>query len=103
MNFQLWNYYGTAPVITERIELGGDGVNPTTSTGTELLDQAIEDLGEAATLLPGEWPATEVGRVTSHSANGMLTKALVFRGTVTNNQADYQAAITAAKLFRDGN
>ena len=53
MNFQLWNYYGSAPLITQRIGLeDSEGINPESSSENELIDQAIADLTEAANLLP---------------------------------------------------
>jgi starch-binding outer membrane protein, SusD/RagB family len=92
--FMLWNVFGTAPVITKRIkELNGDEYPPN-STGTELLDQAISDLQQAAELLPATWTGTNVGRVTKNSAYGLRGKALMFRGTVTKNTADFTAALT---------
>lgn len=92
--FQLWNYFGTSPVVTERITTT-DGLRPKSSKGTELLDQAIADFTEAAKLLPRSWDAANRGRVTVNSANAYLGKALVFRATVTKNNADYTAAIQA--------
>lgn len=93
MNFYLWNYFGTAPVITKRTTTAD--ITPAGSTGTQLLDQAILDLQAAADLLPVGWAATNRGRATSNSANGLLGKALVFRATVTKSAADYTAAINA--------
>ncbi len=92
-NFNLWNYFGTSPLITER--LTSENLVPAGSTGTQLLDQAIIDLGEAANSLPVRWDEAETGRITSNAANGLLGKALVYRATVTKNTADYIAAIAA--------
>ncbi|UZR97699.1 RagB/SusD family nutrient uptake outer membrane protein [Chondrinema litorale] len=93
MYFKLWNTYGSAaPLVTERITELEDAYPPS-SQGTELLDQAIIDLEEAATLLPSEWDASNLGRVTSNSALGLRGKILVFRGSVNNNQSDFTAAI----------
>lgn len=92
--YQLWNVFGTAPLVTERV-LSLDQTTPSNSSGTQLLDQAIIDLTEAATLLPATWDNSNRGRVTKNSANGMLGKCLVFRATVAGNNADYQAAVTA--------
>ncbi|GAB3316913.1 RagB/SusD family nutrient uptake outer membrane protein [Larkinella ripae] len=93
-NFLLWNFYGTAPLVTERIQ-SPDQITPPSSKDTELLDQAIKDLTEAATLLPASWDAANRGRVTNNSANGMLGKALVFRASAKKAAADYTAAIAA--------
>ncbi len=108
-HFMLWNIFGTAPVMTKRIkELNGDEYPPN-STGTQLLDQAISDLQQAAELLPATWAGANVGRVTKNSAYGMRGKALMFRGTVTKNNADFTAAladfnaITGRSLVRNYN
>src|SRR5205085_11458067 len=83
-----------APLITERVKTL-DETKPGNSSGTQLLDQAITDLTEAATLLPAAWPDESRGRATANSAYGLLGKTLVFRGTVNNSTADYQSAIAA--------
>lgn len=99
-HFMLWNVFCTSPVVAERI-IGPDKINPPSSSGTELLDQAISDFKEAATLLPPSWSEANRGRATQSSANGFLGKALVYRATVTNNAADYTAAIEAFNKITD--
>jgi hypothetical protein len=95
MNFRLWNTFGNAaPLVTERIT-NLDDAYPASSTGTQLLDQAITDLQEAASLLPASWDAENKGRVTANSALGLAGKILVFRGTINSDNADFTAAITA--------
>ena len=91
--FKLWNVYGTAPVVTERI-VDLDDAYPPNSTGTELLDQAINDLKEAINLLPENWDSEDLGRITKNSARGLLIKTLVFRGNVSGNSTDFTEAIT---------
>ena len=91
MHMNLWNVFGTVPLVTE-IYSYENSFLPNTK-GTELLDQAIIDLGEAATLLPASWEARFAGRVTRNSALGLRGKALVFRGQVNNTPADFTAAI----------
>lgn len=92
--YNLWNFFGTAPLDTVRVTSGSQFFPPN-STGTQLLDQAITDFAAAADLLPASWDAANRGRVTTNSANGMLGKALVFRASATKTTADYTAAITA--------
>lgn len=92
--FNLWVYYGKAPVVTERIT-SLDNLYPGESKATELLDQAITDLTEAAASLPASWPGGQRGRVTANAANGLLGKVLMFRGTVNKAAADLTAAIAA--------
>ncbi|MEO6452498.1 MAG: RagB/SusD family nutrient uptake outer membrane protein [Ginsengibacter sp.] len=93
-HYMLWNIFGTAPVNTVT-PTTPDQLNPPSSKGTELLDQAIKDFTDAAALLPPSWSTTDVGRATANSANGMLGKCLVFRATVNKTIADYQAGIAA--------
>jgi hypothetical protein len=92
--YLLANYFGTSPLITERIQSTAQTTPPNALEGT-LLDQAIADLTEAATLLPATWPTTDRGRVTQNSANGMLGKALVCRASIRRAPADFTAALTA--------
>lgn len=91
--FKLFNMYGTSPVITERLTT--TTMNQPRSSGTQLLDQAITDLQIAVPLLPATWDEVNRGRVTKNSANGLLLKALVFRGDYTGNTADYSEAVAA--------
>ncbi len=92
MYMQLWNVYGTAPLVTERIT-NLSNAYPPNSQGTDLLDQAITDLEEAAGFLPDSWPADLKGRVTKNAAHGLRGKCLVFRGTVNGDNADFSGAI----------
>jgi len=92
--YLLWNSFAKAPVVTERVASTSE-LNQPESKGTELLDQAIKDFGDAAGLLPASWGANDRGRVSKNSANGFLGKCLVFRGTEKKAAADFTAAIAA--------
>ncbi|GAB5476079.1 MAG: RagB/SusD family nutrient uptake outer membrane protein [Maribacter sp.] len=92
-NYKLWNTYGTAPLVTERI-IDLDNAFPPNTTGTELLDQAIEDLRSAIQLLPEAWDDNNLGRATRNSARGLLMKSLVYRGSVNGSSPDFTEAIT---------
>ena len=92
--FKLGNYFGTSPLINQRIK-SIEGTTPSPSKDGELLDQAIKDFQEAATLLPASWSVENRGRVTANAANGMLGKALVYRGSIKKNGADFAAALVA--------
>jgi hypothetical protein len=95
MYFKLWNAFGNAaPLVVERITNLKDAYPPS-CTGTQMLDQAITDLQEAATLLPASWDSANKGRVTKNSALGLAGKILVFRGTVNKQATDFSAALTA--------
>lgn len=92
-HYMLWNVFGTAPLDTADFSL--EKLNPSNTTGTQLLDQAISDFSQAASLLPPSWGDEDLGRVTANAAYGMLGKALVYRATVNKSNEDYQAAIEA--------
>jgi hypothetical protein len=96
-NFQLYNFYATAPLVTERLtaENVDEAKYPPNSSGTQLLDQAISDLTTGAPLLPDSWPDAEKGRITKGGAFGLLGKCLLFRATINKSTQDYQAAISA--------
>ncbi len=93
-HYQLWNVFGTAPLDTIVVTATSQ-INAPSSTGTQLLDQAIADLTLAATLLPPSWDQADLGRVTANSAYGLLGKCLVFRASATKSAADYTAALAA--------
>ncbi|MFV0379119.1 MAG: RagB/SusD family nutrient uptake outer membrane protein [Mangrovibacterium sp.] len=92
MYLQLWNVFGTAPLVTERITNLADAYPPN-SQGTDLLNQAIIDLQEATQLLPDNWSAAMKGRVTKNSAYGLRGKCLVFRGMINDTNEDFTLAI----------
>ena len=81
-HFHLWNLFGTAPVDTI-VPKSTEQFNLPSSKGNELLDQAIKDLTSAADMLPTSWSASDLGRLTKNSANGMLGKVLTFRASAT--------------------
>ncbi len=90
---QLWNYFGTAPLVAERIKTS-DGITPPSSVGTELLDQAIVDFEMAAGFLPATYSASDKGRANKNAAFGLMGKALVIRASWTGSAVDYNSAIT---------
>ncbi|MBV6648009.1 MAG: RagB/SusD family nutrient uptake outer membrane protein [Cyclobacteriaceae bacterium] len=92
---RLWHFFGTAPVVKSVFKNAGEAYNATNSSGTKLLDAAIEDFEYAARFLPISWPEQFLGRATAGAAYGFLGKALFFRGMVENNNEDLLAAISA--------
>jgi tetratricopeptide (TPR) repeat protein len=94
-HFMLWNVFGTAPIDTVVVR-STDQLNLPGSKQVELLDQAINDLQNAAALLPkAPWDNLNTGRVTANSAYGLLGKCLVFRASATGDVEDYAAAVEA--------
>ena len=100
--YYLWNYYGTSPLRNDRVTDASQFTPPNT-TGTQLLEQAIKDFGDAAGLLPASWDATNRGRATANAANGMLGKSLVFKAAATKTTADYTAALAAFNKIAGAN
>jgi hypothetical protein len=100
MHFNLWNFWETCPLITKRI-VNMDDTRPPSSEGTQVLDQVILDLEEAAPLLPDKWEAVMIGRVIRNAAYGLLAKAYSFRACYNPSTAtaDYQKAIQAANAI----
>jgi hypothetical protein len=99
-NYKLWDMFRKAPLQLSRVPSISEAILPPTK-GFEMLDAAIADLKEAASLLPVSWNAENKGRVFKNSANGLLVKCYVMRACYANqyeggNQsADYANAIAA--------
>ncbi|CCH52958.1 RagB/SusD domain protein [Fibrisoma limi BUZ 3] len=98
--FWLANTFATSPLRTDRLNSLEQVTAPSVTEG-QLLDQAITDFTEAASLLPEAWDARNAGRATSNAANGMLGKSLVFRGTINKTTADFTAAVAAFAKIRN--
>jgi hypothetical protein len=101
--YRLWDLFRKAPIQDKRISTVQDAILPP-SEGFEMLDQAIADLEQAATLLPDPsyWDeSTEKGRVFNESAYGLLVKCYVLRARYNNKNADdYSKAITAFEKIK---
>lgn len=100
INYKLWDQFRKAPLILKRITDPSKAVNPP-SKDFELLDAAISDLKEAATLLPPSWGTERKGRVFKNSAYGLLVKCYMLRANYAdkysggNQTQDYANAIAA--------
>jgi hypothetical protein len=92
--YYLWTYFGTAPLNITRVT-SSEQFTPPGTTGTQLLDQAIEDFTKAGDLLPTTWSNPDRGRATKNSAYGFLGKSLVFRASANKSVADFTAAVAA--------
>jgi len=97
-NYKLWDMFRKAPLQQSRISSISVAVLKP-SQGFEMLDAAIADLKEAATLLPESWNMENKGRVFKNSAKGLLVKCYVLRACYAteydggNQAGDYQNAI----------
>ncbi len=93
--YKLWDWYRKAPIQNERIASIEDAIlSP--SDGFQMLDNAIESLEQAASLLPESWDQRNLGRITKNAAYGLLVKCYVLRACYNNKNAeDYGKAIIA--------
>lgn len=99
VNMRLWEMFRKAPLLDKRIVSIDEAVLPPTKN-FELLDAAIADLTEAASLLPDSWDQQNKGRVFKNSAYGLLVKCYVLRACYAqqyngNQGQDYANAISA--------
>lgn len=99
VNMRLWDMFRKAPLLDKRIVSIDEAVLPPTKN-FELLDAAIADLTEAASLLPDSWDQQNKGRVFKNSAYGLLVKCYVLRACYAqqyngNQGQDYANAISA--------
>lgn len=99
VNMRLWDMFRKAPLLDKRIVSIDKAVLPPTKN-FELLDAAIADLTEAASLLPDSWDQQNKGRVFKNSAYGLLVKCYVLRACYAqqyngNQGQDYANAISA--------
>ncbi|HUQ67727.1 MAG TPA: RagB/SusD family nutrient uptake outer membrane protein [Flavitalea sp.] len=99
-NYKLWDMFRKAPLQLSRIPSINESTLPP-SKGFEMLDAAINDLKEAATLLPDSWNEQNKGRVFKNSAYGLLVKSYMLRANYAlqyeggNQTTDYANAIEA--------
>lgn len=76
--FDLLRIYGPTPIVTTVINaevLESDLPRPTT---TQVVEQIVKDLNDAAMLLPDEWGAADYGRLTRGAALAYKSRVLLF-------------------------
>ena len=98
--YNLAGFFGGVPLkLEETVGLGN--LELPRATATETYDQIIQDLVEAAAVLPVSWPASDYGRVTRGAALGLMGRAYLQKAqTGAGTAADFQAARdTLAKLL----
>lgn len=96
---RLWE---NAPIITDPIAMAASGdYDVPRYHQADILRFAIEDLEFAEGILP---PTDNPGRVTSLSATGMLAEIYLYRGSLSDDAADYDMAIQkAGEVINSGN
>ena len=105
-HLKIWERWRKGPLVLEWIKSLETATNPP-SGGFDMLDAAIDDLEEAATLLPDSWDISNKGRVFKNSAYGLLVKAYVLRANYAGDYnggdrpGDYGRAISAFESIDD--
>lgn len=104
--FKLASLHGGVPLITRTFSLEDDFKVPRNSYD-EVMDFVLTELEEAIGLLPLEYKAADMGRVTKGAAMAVKSRALLYRASPLNNPENdpqkWQDAADAAKAVIDLN
>jgi SusD family. len=97
-------YYGDAPLILEEPDLATQGLLPR-NPRTEVVQQVIKDLDEAAAVLPVKFTGADIGRATKGAALALKARVLLFEASplvnTSNDAAKWAAAAAAAKAVME--
>jgi starch-binding outer membrane protein, SusD/RagB family len=104
--FRLISFFGGVPLITEPFALE-DNFDIPRNSYDECMDFVIKELDEAISLLPLDYDAKNMGRITRGAAMAIKSRALLYAASPLNNpsndQAKWQKAADAAKAVIDLN
>lgn len=75
--FNLVKAFGGVPLITEPLEMSE--LQTPREDASQVYDQIVQDLQEAANFLPVEYSSSEVGRATRGAAKSLLGKVYLYR------------------------
>lgn len=104
--FRLISFYGGVPLITKPFGLNDDFSVPR-NTYEECLTFVLQELDQAAELLPLKHPNAHMGRITKGAAMALKSRALLYAASPLNNPANdkskWQQAADAAKAVIDLN
>jgi starch-binding outer membrane protein, SusD/RagB family len=111
--FDLVRLYGGVPLVLSSqnavLESGPEIEVPRSKT-SEVFEQVIKDLDAAVTMLPGKWPSSEWGRITSGAAAAFKGRVLLTWASPQFNRTDERArwqraydANLAAKTLLEAN
>lgn len=93
--FELIRKFGDVPYIDQPLKLT-DVEDITRTSKDEIYTKIMADFDKAFSYLPGEWPATQWGRITKGAAMAMKARAALYFG-------NWETAATAAKSVMDLN
>ncbi len=93
--WELVQNFGDVVLLTETI--GTDGLGLARSSKADVYKQIVNDLTDAASLLPESWNATNAGRVTSGACEAMLARTYLFMGDYANAYKYADSVINSGK------
>ncbi|WP_164851387.1 RagB/SusD family nutrient uptake outer membrane protein [Larkinella soli] len=97
--FLLVQHFGDVPLILKVVDVSNPAERqPGRAAATTVYESILNDFTEAEKRLPATYDGDDIGRATKGAAKGFRAKALLYRGNLTNSQADYAAA---ARLFKE--
>ncbi|MCH4551665.1 RagB/SusD family nutrient uptake outer membrane protein [Aestuariibaculum lutulentum] len=113
--FELMRVYGGVPIVTsvQAASSTDESIKLPRASVSQMVDQIIEDLDMAASLLPGNWPPSDYGRFTRGAALAQKARVLLtyasplFNTSWDSNNERWQAALQAGlaaevQLTEDG-
>lgn len=104
--FQLASDYGGVPLIREPFDLNSNFVVPRSSYD-ECISFIVQELDQAAGLLPGNASGSTIGRITEPMALALKSRVLLYAASAqwnpTNDAAKWEAASAASKAVIDMN
>lgn len=102
--YRLGSLFGGVPLVTEPFKLDDDFMIPKASYD-DVMNFAVAEFDEAASLLPLKYSSKNAGRATKGAALGFKSRALLYMASPLNNPGNemskWQAAADAAKAVID--
>lgn len=89
----LTELFGDVPLVLEPTKSIEEGLLPRTAKAT-IVDQILQDLGTAASILPNTWSGSDQGRITKGAALAISARIALYN-------KKYSEAATAAKAIMD--
>ncbi|MBM6992929.1 MAG: RagB/SusD family nutrient uptake outer membrane protein [Prevotella sp.] len=79
LHFELVQIYGDCQLLTQPLDIDAEELYGTRNDRTEVIDQCVADLQEAAELLPDQ--PSEEGRLCKDAARALLSRIALYEGT----------------------
>lgn len=104
--WELVKYYGGVPLVTFTVDPADFAETQLArSSAKECVNQIVEDLDYAASILPATWESTDYGRPTKETAYALKGRVLLFYASPQfnpdNDQERWQTAYNANKIAYD--